>query len=96
MAKLSQVLSENPARIFGLFPRKGTFLPGSDADIVILDPKKKWTVRGKRMQSVAGWTPYEGMEITGAVDTTIVRGRVVFREGKICGEGGYGSFVRRL
>lgn len=92
--KLSQVLSENPARIFKLFPRKGTLAPGSDADIVVLDPKKKRMIRAEQMYAKAGWTPYEGMEIVGSIDMTIVRGKIIFQEGKIQGGKGCGSFIR--
>jgi allantoinase len=91
---LSQVLSENPARIFKLFPRKGTLAPGSDADLVVLDPAKKKMIRAENMFAKAGWTPYEGMEIVGSIEMTVVRGKIVFQEGKIQGEKGYGSFVR--
>lgn len=93
---LSKVLSENPARIFGLFPKKGTLAPGSDADIVVLDPKKKWTIQADDMHTKAGWTPYEGMEVTGKAETTIVRGEIVFHEGNVVGEKGYGRFIRPL
>lgn len=93
---LSRILSENPAKIFKLFPKKGTLAPGSDADIVVLDPEKKWVIGAGKMQTAAGWTPYEGREITGAVETTIVRGKIVFREGEVIGEKGYGCFVRPL
>lgn len=93
---LSRVLSENPARIFKLFPKKGILAPGSDADIVILDPRRKTILRAEEMHTAAGWTPYEGMEITGRVDTTIVRGKIISDEGKIIGEKGYGCFVRPL
>lgn len=93
---LSKVLSENPARIFGLFPKKGTLAPGSDADIVVLDPPKKWTIQADNMQTKAEWTPYEGMEVTGKPETTIVRGKIVFHEGNVVGEKGYGKFIRPL
>ena len=91
---LSKVLSENPAKIFKLYPRKGTLSIGSDADIVILDPIKKWILRQDQMHTTAKWTPYNGLEITGSVETTIVRGRVVYHEGQIVGEKGYGIFIR--
>lgn len=94
--KLSQVLSENPAMIFHLFPKKGLLAPGSDADIVILDPKKKKVVRAEEMHTKAGWTPYEGMELTGVVDMTILRGKIIFQDGKVMEENGYGSFIRPL
>jgi dihydropyrimidinase len=69
-------------------------LPGSDADIVILDPKKKSTIRAEQTHTMAGWTPYEGLEITGVVDTTILRGTIIFQESEIRVEKGYGSFIR--
>lgn len=91
---LAKVISENPARIFGLFPKKGILLPGSDADIVILDPASTWTLRADELHAAAGWTPYEGMEITGKIETTIIRGRIVFDRGEIQAKRGYGKFVR--
>jgi allantoinase len=94
MTDLSRVLMENPARIFGLFPKKGMLAPGSDADIIVFHPQKRWTVKGKDLHTSAKWTPYEGMEILGKVETTIVRGRIVFHEGNVVGEKGYGKFVR--
>jgi dihydroorotase-like cyclic amidohydrolase len=93
---LARLLAENPAKIFGLFPKKGTLVPGSDADIVILDPGKKWIVKGEGLRSNAGWTPYEGMEVTGKVETTIVRGKIIFEEGNVIGEKGYGRFLQPL
>jgi allantoinase len=92
--QLCRVLSENPARIFGLFPRKGTLAPGSDADLVILDPEKRKILRAEQMHAKAGWTPFEGMEVTGSIEMTIVRGKVVFEGGEIKVEKGYGSFIR--
>ncbi len=92
--RLSQVLSENPAKTFKLFPRKGTLAPGSDADMVVLDPKKKKMIRAKQMYAKAGWTPFEGMEIAGSIEMTMVRGQIVYQEGEIQGEKGYGSFIR--
>jgi len=93
---LTKVLSGNPARIFGLFPKKGILLPGSDADIVILDPASTWTMKADELHAAAGWTPYEGMEMTGKIETTIIRGKIVFDRGDIKAEKGYGSFVRPI
>ncbi|MEW6266707.1 MAG: amidohydrolase family protein [Thermodesulfobacteriota bacterium] len=91
---LSRVLSENPSRLFGLFPRKGVFLPGSDADVVILNPEEKWTIAAGQLKTAVGWTPYEGLEVTGKVTTTIIRGRIVYHQGEILGEKGFGRFLR--
>ncbi|OGP87939.1 MAG: hypothetical protein A2156_01530 [Deltaproteobacteria bacterium RBG_16_48_10] len=94
IAQLSQVLSENPARIFKLFPKKGILAPGSDADIVVLDPRKKKILRADQMVAKAGWTPYEGMEVTGSIEMTLVRGKIVFERDEIRAEKGFGSFIR--
>jgi len=91
---LTKVLMENPAKIFGLFPKKGTLIPGSDADIVVLDPEKKWTVLKNELHPNVGWSPYEGMELTGKVDMTIVRGKIVFNKGETTAQKGYGRFIR--
>ena len=91
---LSKVLSENPARIFRLYPRKGTLSIGSDADIVIFDPEKRWVLKGDQMHTSAKWTPYEGMEITGGVETTIVRGKIIYHQGRIAGDKGFGAFIK--
>ena len=96
MRDLYRVLMKNPAKIFGLFPKKGVLTLGSDADIVILNPHEKWTVKGGNLHTTAKWTPYEDMELTGKVETTIVRGKVVYHKGEIIGEKGHGKFIRPL
>jgi allantoinase len=91
---LIRSLMENPAKIFGLYPRKGILAPGSDADMIVFNPETKWRIDGTDMHTSADWTPYEGMDITGRVETTIVRGKVIYDQGEIKGERGYGRFVR--
>ena len=91
---LARLLAEQPARNFGLFPRKGVLAPGSDADITILDPAAVWTIRGSDLHSTAGWTPYEGMEIQGRVVQTFVRGQPSFEDGAVVARAGDGEFVR--
>ncbi len=93
LSTMVSVLMENPAKIFGLYPQKGVLAVGSDADIIVLDPKKKWNIRADKLYSIAGWTPYEGMELTGKVETTIVRGKIIYQNGEIIGEKGYGRFI---
>jgi dihydroorotase-like cyclic amidohydrolase len=90
---LVRVLSENPAKIFGFHHLKGDLTPGKDADLVIFDPKEKWTISADKLHFHVGWTPYENMKIQGKVKTTIVRGKIVFDDGKIIGEKGFGQFV---
>src|SRR6266852_4657480 len=90
-----ELTSTSPAKIFGLFPRKGTIAPGSDADIVIFDPNKKTTLSAKTLHMKVDYNPYEGREVTGAVDTVVSRGRVVIDAGTFTGRAGAGSFLRR-
>jgi dihydropyrimidinase len=90
-----ELTSTSPAKIFGLFPRKGTIAPGSDADIVIFDPEKKLRLSAKTLHMNVDYNPYEGREVTGATDTVLSRGRVVIDRGSFTGRAGAGSFLRR-
>ena len=90
-----ELTSTSPAKIFGLFPRKGTIAPGSDADIVIFDPEKKLTLAAKTLHMNVDYNPYEGREVTGVTDTVISRGKVVIDAGKFTGTPGAGSFLKR-
>lgn len=95
LERLSQLCSENVARHLGVYPRKGVILKGSDADLVIVDMKlKKILGKDYPVYSKMGFTPFEGMEVQGVPVSTIVRGKVVMREGKITGEPGSGKFIR--
>src|SRR5690606_5400208 len=82
-----------PARRFGLYPRKGALLPGADADFTVVDPGARWTFSAAEAFSVAKWSPYDGMELQGRVDLTVVRGEPVFENGAIVREAGHGRFV---
>jgi dihydropyrimidinase len=90
-----ELTSTSPAKIFGLFPRKGTIAPGSDADIVIFDPEKKQRLSAKTLHMKVDYNPYEGREVTGVTDTVISRGRVIVDNGSFTGRAGAGSFLRR-
>jgi dihydroorotase (multifunctional complex type) len=79
---LVRVYSYAPARRYGLFPRKGQLAVGADADVVLVDPYRRRTLRDEDVLSKAGWTPYAGREITGAVVRTYLRGRLIAEEGK--------------
>lgn len=91
---LIQMLSENPARLFGLFPRKGAVLPGSDADLVIYDPEPRRAVRYQELHHLAGYSPFEGMPLQGRVRTVISRGVMVVDNGTFLGRAGHGQFLR--
>src|SRR3989440_3946735 len=89
---LIRLLSANPARIFGLWPRKGDLAPGFDADILIFDPRPQRVLSAAELHSRAGFSPYEGLTVTGRVSTTIVRGQVVYQNGKVVGKPDFGRF----
>ncbi|HEY7114696.1 MAG TPA: dihydropyrimidinase [Thermoanaerobaculia bacterium] len=90
-----ELTSTSPAKIFGLFPRKGTIAPGSDADLVIFDPEKKHTLSAKTHHMKVDYNPYEGREVTGQADTVVSRGRVIVEKGEFVGKAGGGSFLKR-
>jgi allantoinase len=89
-----RLLSENPARRMGLWPRKGSLTIGADADLVVFDPERRWTVDESALLTPAGWTPYHGRAVVGAVDRVIVRGNTVFSGGRLLGFAGQGRWVR--
>jgi dihydropyrimidinase len=90
-----ELTSTSPAKIFGLFPRKGTIAPGSDADIVVFDPNRKTTLAAKTLHMRVDYNPYEGREVIGVSDTVISRGSIVVDGGKFTGKAGSGAFLKR-
>ena len=90
-----ELTSTSPAKIFGLFPRKGTIAPGSDADIVVFDPEKKLRLGVKTLHMRVDYNPYEGREVTGATDIVVSRGKIVVDAGTFTGKAGAGSFLKR-
>jgi dihydropyrimidinase len=90
-----ELTSTSPAKIFGLFPKKGTIAPGSDADIVIFDPTRTITLSARTLHMNVDYNPYEGRQVTGATDTVLSRGRLVIENGKFVGRAGAGSFLKR-
>lgn len=93
LERLVEIFSANPARILGLYPRKGSLQIGSDADIAIVDAKKAYTVRGEDLHSRQKRTAFEGYEGKGCVQTVIVRGSKVFDDGEAVGRPGNGQFL---
>jgi dihydropyrimidinase len=90
---LARALAENPARIFGLYPRKGTIRVGSDADLLILDPEPTRPIRAAEHFSNTGYSLFEGWEVHGTPWMTLLRGRVLLNQGKLEQQPGYGQFL---
>ena len=95
LARWVEVASTTPARMFGLYPRKGTIQPGSDADIVIYDPHARQVLSAATHHMNVDYSAYEGIEVTGKVDTVLSRGQVVIDAGEYRGEPGHGRFLKR-
>jgi dihydropyrimidinase len=85
----------NPARLFGLAPRKGTIAVGAAADLALWDPAKRVTITNALMQHAIDYTPYEGMEVTGWPVATLRRGEVVMQDGRVQAEERSGRFLPR-
>ncbi len=92
-AALGRLVSESPARRFGLWPRKGNLQPGADADVIVLDPSVDWTVDPTRLVTPAGWSPYTGRHLRGRVVATFSRGVQVWDGERVCERPGHGRFV---
>ena len=96
VVRLVQVLCENPARIFGLYPKKGTIAVGSDADLVVFDPTRAFTIRADNQHTNARYTLYEGRSVMGWPEMSFQRGRRVLWQGEIVAEPGQGQFLPTL
>jgi dihydropyrimidinase len=95
MNKFVEVTSSNAAKIFGMFPKKGTIGIGSDADIVIFDPKEKHTISAKTHHHNCDYSGYEGWQVTGKCKTVIVRGTIAVDDNDIKVNKGFGQFIKR-
>lgn len=93
--RMVDILSTTPAKLFGLFPRKGTVAVGSDADIVIFDPQRKETLTVEAQVSKVDYCCYEGREVTGSPTVVLSRGEVVCENGIVVGRAGRGQFIKR-
>jgi dihydropyrimidinase len=93
--RMVELLSTNPAKLFGLYPRKGTIAVGSDADIVVFDPQKRHTISAATHHSRSDYNLFEGTEVTGAPETVLLRGNVLVENGELLAQPGSGQFVRR-
>lgn len=97
LPEVARVLAYNPARLLGIYPRKGSLQVGADADFAVFDPQKKWTVEGAKLVTQSKWSLYEGMPVTGAVLATYVRGEAVFADGQVNRDKkGHGRWIKKF
>jgi dihydropyrimidinase len=85
----------SPAKIMGLFPRKGVLSVGSDADVVVFHPKTMRKVDWRKMQTNCDWSPVQGWELAGFAEHTFSRGKQIVRDYQFCGKNGHGQFLPR-
>jgi dihydropyrimidinase len=93
--RMVELLCTNPAKLFGLYPRKGTIAVGSDADIVVFDPERRHTISASTHHSRVDYNLFEGTEVTGTPEVVLLRGNVLVERGELVAEPGIGQFVRR-
>jgi dihydropyrimidinase len=94
-ARMVELLCTNPAKIFGLFPRKGTLRVGADADLVVFDPTAEWTVRAAELHGKTDYICFEGRKVHGRAVLTLLRGQPLLKDRRIVQKPGFGRFLRR-
>ena len=94
MQDIVRLVCENPAKYFGLYPRKGSLEEGTDADITLFDPTVEWTLTSKVLHSACGFTPYEGIRVKGKVVKTFLRGKSIVDGPEYHGKTGDGHFLK--
>ena len=90
-----ELLATNPAKLFGLYPRKGTIAVGADADIVVFDPSRKHTISASTQHSRTDYNLYEGTDVTGTPEVVLLRGHVLVEGDELVASPGVGQFVKR-
>lgn len=90
-----ELVSTAPAKMFGMFPRKGTIAPGSDADIVIWDPEKEYTISAHTHHMCVDYSMFEGRKIKGNAETVLSRGEIIVKDDKFFGKKGRGNYIKR-
>jgi dihydroorotase (multifunctional complex type) len=96
LARLVELMASEPARIARIQDRKGAIAIGRDADLVILDPAREWTITSEALETKSKWTPFAGRRVRGWPRMTILRGTVIMRDGAVVGEPGFGRLLRPL
>lgn len=94
--RLTAVSSEKPAMVYGVYPRKGALKVGSDADMVVVDIKRRVKLSNEDQITACGWTPYYGMTVKGWPTCSIIRGKIVMEDNEVLSEKGSGRFIPRL
>ena len=94
--RVADATATRPAKIFGLYPKKGSLKVGADADIVLVDPKKKHTITDAEVLSKCGWTPYDGREVQGVPQYTFLRGTAIYDDGTVAVREGFGRQATRV
>jgi dihydropyrimidinase len=95
LERVAELVSTNPARIFGLYPKKGSISVGADADLTLVDLDREQVVDSSSFGSHADYSIYDGWRLRGWPVTAVVRGRVVMHEGEVLVPGGYGRYIPR-
>jgi dihydropyrimidinase len=95
LERFVDLVSTSPARIMGLYPRKGTIAPGSDADVVIFDPEPEWTITDETQHSGIDYSPFTGLPMKGKVETVLLRGMPIVENGEYTGTVGGGQYIPR-
>ena len=95
LQRMVELVSTNPARLFGLYPRKGTVAVGSDADLVVFNPEKRIRLAAATHHSRVDYNLFEGTEVVGAPELVMVRGRIIVEGDQLVAEPGVGNFIRR-
>jgi dihydropyrimidinase len=95
LPRMVELAAEAPARLFGLYPQNGIIKPGSDADLVLFDPEKEWTMNRESLHMAADWSAYEGIAITGKIRKVFSRGDLIVDEGQCLAKRGRGKFLYR-
>jgi dihydropyrimidinase len=93
--RMVELLCTNPAKLFGLYPRKGTLAVGSDADVVVFDPEKKVTISAATHHSKSDYNLYEGTQVQGSPEVVLLRGHVLVENDQLVAKPGLGQFIKR-
>ena len=95
LTQFVELVATRPAKVFGMFPQKGTIAVGSDADIVLWDPEAEMVIEQTAMHNAMDYSSYEGHKVKGVPKTVLLRGKVIVDEGSYVGEPTDGKFLKR-